>query len=127
MAVLGLAGPALEPAALTHAALADPQGQEAGTVRLFLRILAAFAGDMAITFAATGGVFLGGGIVPRIRPLIEAQDFRRVFEDKAPVGRLVTHTPVRLIVSTDAVLAGMAAIAADPESYILDYVDRLWG
>jgi glucokinase len=113
-------------AVLVGNALADPAGEEAATVRLFLRLLAAYAGDMALVFSATGGVFLGGGILPRLLPLIDADAFRMTFEHKAPVDWLVRRTPVRLILSTDTVLTGMAAIAAEPGRYVIDYDARLW-
>ena len=112
--------------ALVDAALTDPAGPEARTVALFLRLLAGFAGDMTLAFAATGGVWLGGGILPRLRPLIDPVAFRAAFEAKAPVEWLPRRVPVRLIMSPDAVLAGMAAIAADPSRILIDWPGRLW-
>jgi glucokinase len=104
----------------------DAGSQEAATVRLFLRILARFAGDMAITFLAKGGVTLAGGILPRMRGLIDAKEFRRAFEAKAPVAALARSIPIRLVVKPDTVLAGLAAIAAQPERYAIDYASRAW-
>ena len=112
--------------ALVDAALADPAGPEARTVALFLRLLAGFAGDMTLAFAATGGVWLGGGILPRLQPLIDPVAFRAAFEAKAPVEWLPRRVPVRLIMSPDAVLAGMAAVAADPNRFLIDWPERLW-
>ena len=116
----------LDAAGVVKAALADPAGHEAGTIRMFLAILARYAGDMAITFAATGGVFLAGGILPRIRSLIDPAAFRAAFEAKAPVEWLPKAIATRLIVSPDAVLHGMAAIALNPADYVLDYEGRCW-
>ena len=45
---------------------ADPASDEAETCRCFIRLVARFAGDIAITFLATGGVTLAGGILPRL-------------------------------------------------------------
>jgi glucokinase len=112
--------------AIVDAALADPHSDEADTVRLFLRIMARFAGDMAIVFGATGGVTLAGGILPRIRSLIDPKAFRADFERKQPVQALSARISTRLVVSPDAVLHGMAAIAADPDRYALNYAERLW-
>ena len=85
-----------------------------------------FAGDIAITFLATGGVTLAGGILPRIRGLIDAVEFRRVFEAKAPVDALARWIGTRLVIEPDAVLAGMAAFGAAPGIYGIDYEKRLW-
>ena len=66
MMALGRPDPHLDPPAVTAAALADPKGEAAESVRLFWRIVARFAGDMAVTFVATGGVTLSGGVLPRV-------------------------------------------------------------
>ena len=122
----GLAAPGLDAAGIVQAALAHPDGPEAGTVRMFVAILARYAGDMALTFAATGGVFLAGGILPRVSSLIDPAAFRTAFEAKAPVEWLPRSIATRLIVSPDAVLHGMAAIALRPADYVLDYAGRCW-
>jgi glucokinase len=75
---------------------------------------------------ATGGVTLAGGILPRVTALLDEAAFRRCFEDKAPVDGLAKRCATRLIVQADAVLAGMAAIAAMPGRYAIDYAARAW-
>jgi glucokinase len=52
--------------------------------------------------------------------------FRRAFEDKAPVDALARRVPTRLVTREDAVLVGMAAIAAAPDRYAIDYESRAW-
>lgn len=139
-----LSGPGLErlhaarmsslgkPPAVTGAAgivertLADSRGDEAETVRMFLAVLARFAGDMAITFNATGGVYLAGGILPRLVPVLDTALFRSLFEAKAPVEWLPRSIGTRMVVSDRAVLHGMAAIAAQPARYEIEYETRLW-
>jgi glucokinase len=113
-------------AGIVENALARRDGEEARSVRLFLSIFARFAGDMAITFGATGGVFLAGGILPRLAPMIDVEAFRATFEAKAPVEWLPRTIGTRLVVSDEAVLHGMAAIAAEPSRYEIDYARRLW-
>lgn len=105
-------------AAITTEALANPHGQAADTVRLFLDLLARFAGDLAITFRAEGGVFIGGGIVPRLMPLLDPQAFRMNFEAKAPVNGLAKICPTAVI-TAEAALIGMAAYAAAPERFLI--------
>ena len=123
---LGLPEEAASPAQVVERALADQAGIEAQTVRLYWRVVARFAGDMALVFMASGGVTLAGGILPRIVDFLDDAGFRRCFEDKAPVAGLARRCATRLIVEPNAVLAGMAAIAAAPERYAIDYAARAW-
>ncbi len=81
---------------------------------------------MGVTFVATGGVTLAGGVLPRVIDLIDEQDFRAAFEAKAPVDALARRIPTRLVMHADSVLVGMAAIAAKPELYAIDYPGRCW-
>src|SRR5271157_372814 len=124
MIARGLADPQVRPAAVTAAALADPKGEEAASLRLYWRIVARFAGDMAVTFVATGGVTLSGGVLPRVVDFLDEAAFRRAFEDKAPVDALAKRIPTRLITRSDTVLVGMAAIASSPGRYAIDYTSR---
>ena len=126
MMVLGLPDPHLEPPQVTAAALAEPNGEAAASLKLYWRIMARFAGDMAVTFVATGGVTLSGGVLPRVVDFLDEAVFRAAFENKAPVDALARRIPTRLIVRSDAVLAGMAAIAAAPDRYAIDYSSRKW-
>ena len=126
MASLGLPVPVCDGASVGELASADAASQAAETVRLFWRQIARFAGDMAITYLATGGVTLAGGILPRLAGLLDPVAFRRAFEAKAPVDALARRIGVRLVTAPDVVLAGMAAIARAPERYELDYAARGW-
>jgi glucokinase len=126
MMAKGAPDPRVDPAAVTAAALADPKSEEAASVRLYWRIVARFAGDMAVTFVATGGVTLSGGVLPRVIDFLDETSFRNAFEDKAPVDALARRIPTRLVTREDAVLVGMAAIASAPSRYGIDYASRAW-
>jgi glucokinase len=115
-----------DPPAVTAAALADPASEAAEGVRLYWRIVGRIAGDAAIAFVARGGVTLAGGVLPRLVDLLDEAAFRKAFEDKAPVDALARAIPTRLVIHTDSVLVGMAAIAAAPDSYAIDYAGRAW-
>ena len=115
-----------DPAQVTAAALADRASDAAEGVRLYWRIFARLAGDAAIAFLARGGVTLAGGVLPRIVDLLDDAAFRAAFEDKAPVDGLARAIPTRLVIQADSVLVGMAAIAAAPERYAIDYENRAW-
>lgn len=124
-AVLGHALEARTAAEITQAGLAGP-GDERETLAALWRIAARFAGDMAIAFLARGGVTLAGGVLPRVSALLDDDAFRRAFEAKQPMDALVRTIPTRLVTSDAAVLTGMAAIAAAPERFAIDYAGRLW-
>src|ERR1700686_1445907 len=66
MMALGKPYPHLGPPAVAAAAPADRQGEAAASLGLYWRIVARFAGDMAVTFVATGGVTLSGGVLPHL-------------------------------------------------------------
>ncbi len=125
-AVAGAPSACRDGADVVNAALADAASAEAGTVRQFLSVLGRYAGDMALAFGSTGGVFIAGGIVPRLVPLLDHAAFRAAFEHKEPVRWLPESIATRLIVSPDGVLHGMAAIAARPDLYALDFTGRRW-
>jgi glucokinase len=112
--------------ALIERAHAEPGGEEAATLRLCWALAARFAGDLALAFLATGGVTFAGGILPRIVKFCDEQRFRAAFENKAPYGEMMRAIGTRLIVSEDAVLAGMAAIANAPQHYAIDYENVAW-
>jgi glucokinase len=122
----GLVDPHLDPPAVTAAAQAEPDGEAATSLRLYWRIVARFAGDMAVTFVATGGVTLAGGVLPRVIDFLDEAAFRLAFEAKAPVDGLAKRIPTRLVTREETVLLGMAAIGAAPGRYAIDYGSRAW-
>ena len=111
---------------IISAAVLDPTGQEADSVRHFWRLTGRFAGDMALVFLARHGVALAGGILPRIVGFLDATDFRRAFEAKAPMDHVLRNIPTWVVTAPDVVLAGLAAIAAQPSAYQIDYRRRAW-
>jgi len=126
LATLEKATPALDEMSLVAKAHADPQGDEAETLRLFWHLIARFAGDMALAFMAKGGVTLAGGILPKITEFLDETAFRAAFENKAPYVSLMQKIGTRLIIAQDSVLGGMAEIAASPDRYALDEDHRAW-
>jgi glucokinase len=125
LACRGMVSPETDGVAIVDRALAG-EAEEIETVRLFWRLVARLSGDLALTFLATGGVSLAGGILPRIVKLLDQADFRRTFEAKAPLEHVARAIPTGVITNGAGVLAGMAALAADPDRYALDYGARCW-
>jgi glucokinase len=122
----GKPAPSIDPAEVDARAHEDRAGEEAKSIALYWRIIARFAGDMGVTYVATGGVTLAGGVLPRMRDLLDEKSFRAAFEAKAPVDALARRIPTRLVIQPESVLAGMAAIVAFPERYAIDYENRCW-
>lgn len=89
----------------------DPSG-ECSTCRRTLLLLAAIlgqeAGNAALRGLATGGVYLGGGIPPRILPVLRGRAFREGFLRKGPMSRLMDDIPVHVILEPRAALLGAA-------------------
>jgi glucokinase len=78
---------------------------------LFVSALGAEAGNMVVRVMATGGVYLGGGIPPKVLPALQHRRFIEAFRTKAPMADLVARTPVHVITAPDPGLLG-AAVAA---------------
>jgi len=80
----------------------------ADTLTTFCAMLGSFAGNAALTMGARGGVYLGGGILPRIADVLDSGEFRRRFEAKPPVEDYLRAIPTSLIVAATPGLAGAA-------------------
>ena len=87
MMAKGAPDPHAGPPAVTAAASANPNGEEAASLRVYWHIVARFAGDMAVTFVATGGLTLSGGVLPRVVKFLDEAAFRQAFEFKGAGGR----------------------------------------
>jgi glucokinase len=92
----------------------------------FWRLLARVAGDLALAFKATGGVYVAGGIVPRLLPLADRATIHAVFAGKPPMEDLAARFALHVVTAHDAAEQGLAAIAAGPERFGLDDAARLW-
>ena len=102
------ADPQLQPEqVLPRARSGDPLCQRA--VDLFCRFLGSTAGNLALTLGATGGVYIGGGIAPRMLPELRASRFRERFEGKGRLLALLAPIPCFVIDSpTSPALLGAA-------------------
>ena len=79
---------------------------------LFVEAYGAEAGNLALRSGATGGVFVGGGIAPKILPAMTAGSFIRAFNAKEPLEQMVRRIPVKVILNAEAGLLGAAVYAA---------------
>ncbi len=91
--------------------LDDEEPLCARALDLFVQIYGAVAGDYAITTVARGGVYLGGGIPPKILPRLKRAEFMQGFTDKGRLSDLIRQIPVKVIIETKTPLYGAAAHA----------------
>ena len=99
------------PAAVTHEGISGRCERCAEALELFVSALGAEAGNLGLRGFATGGVFVGGGIAPRILPALRRASFIEAFQSKAPMDALLRAMPVAVITEPKAVLLGAAAAA----------------
>ncbi len=83
------------------------------TLELFVSILGAEAGNLALKVLATGGVFLGGGMPPKLLPWLERGAFLDAFSNKGRFRELASGMPVHVILEPKAALWGAAAHALE--------------
>ena len=100
-----------DPAQITEEALADRNSHCGATLARFCAILGAVAGDIALTTGARGGVFIAGGIAPRILPFLKASPFRERFERKGRFQEYMQAIPTHVILHKHAALLGAARVA----------------
>ncbi len=79
------------------------------TIRTFISILGAEAGNMALKALATGGVYLSGGIPPRILKFLQEEEFMRAFKNKGRFAEMLADIPVHVILNPNIGLIGAAA------------------
>ena len=81
------------------------------TLDIFVSVYGAEAGNLALKVLSTGGMFIGGGIAPKILDKMRDGTFMRAFTDKGRLSDLLVHTPVHIILESRAALMGAAAYA----------------
>ncbi len=99
-------------AAVTDAAMSGEDGVAGRALDLFVSIYGAAAGDLALLARATAGVYVGGGIAPRILQRLRSGAFIRSFRDKGRLAPFLERIPVRVILEPKTALIGAAACAA---------------
>lgn len=104
-----------DPAAVvTRHALAGDDVLCGQAVALFVSVLGAVAGNLALIAVATGGVYVTGGIAPRIVPMLREPGFLQAFHDQGRLSTLVARAPVHVVTNTKVGLLGAAGYAARP-------------
>ena len=83
---------------------------------MFVAIYGAEAGNLALKAKSLGGVYLGGGIAPKIEPLIREGGFMSAFVAKGRMRPLLESIPVTLVLNSRMALLGAASCAAIHEA-----------
>ncbi|MCL2715054.1 MAG: glucokinase [Alphaproteobacteria bacterium] len=105
----GIHIPQRDAAAITRAALDGSCEVSRLALEMFCALLGSVAGNLAVTFCARGGVFIGGGIVPRFPDFLAASAFRQRFESKGRFQSYLRDIPTRLIMKSNATFIGLKA------------------
>ena len=101
----GLSAPAISQRALVGACALCNE-----TLEVFFAMLGTFAGNLALTLGAKGGVYIGGGIVPRLQDRFAASKFRQRFEQKGRFAAYLADIPVFLITAEYPAFRGVSVM-----------------
>lgn len=108
----GQAPEALTPEEIVRGVLYGTAPRDVAALELFCGFLGSFAGDMALTFAARGGVLIGGGIAPHIVAVLRDSSFRTRFAAKGRFAGYLGQIPTGVIVRPEPTFLGLSALAA---------------
>lgn len=124
-AIEELDAPLVKAADITEAA---NSGDKLATkaVEHFVVYLARVARELALAVMPTGGVFIAGGIPPRILPFIDSSDFRAVFEAGYPHEKNLHEFATVVVTHERPALAGLGSFARTPTRFMVDVGDRMW-
>lgn len=111
----GRGAPLAAPEQITAAALGQGDPLARLALNHFCEILGRVAGNAVLTLGSTGGVYLCGGILPRILDFFLESPFQAGFEDKGRMRPLVERTPVYVVNEPHAGLLGAAGALTNPE------------
>jgi glucokinase len=110
-ALAGQASPRLTPADITNPESGDPL--RAVAVERFCALLGSVAGNLALTLGAEGGIYIAGGIVPRLGERFDRSAFRARFEAKGRMAAYLARIPTFVITHPDPAMIGLAHLPAE--------------
>jgi len=101
------------PARISRAAVERRCDHCVEALDILLGAYGAEAGNLGLRCVATAGVYVGGGIAPKLLPVLESGVFLEAFRDKEPMGHLVAAMPLSVILNPEAGLLGAAVHAGE--------------
>jgi glucokinase len=122
MAVDGLEAPQRNAPEITKAGLDGTCRVSKMALELFCAMLGTIAGNVALTFGAKGGVYIAGGIAPRMKEFLARSEFRARFENKGRFRAYLQSVPTSVIIHPAASFIGLRSLAsrgldAEPEPH----------
>jgi glucokinase len=109
----GLPPAALSAPDITRLGLAARDARCAETLEVFCAMLGTAAANLAVTLGALGGIYIGGGIVPRLGDYFDRSPFRARFEDKGRFSDYLKGIPTYVVTAENATFTGVSAILAE--------------
>jgi glucokinase len=109
----GRSGETLSAPEISRRACAGECGLCEQTVEVFCGMLGTIAGNLAVTLGAQGGIYIGGGIVPKLGELFARSSFRRRFEQKGRFSSYLAQVPTYVITAEYPAFLGVSAILAE--------------
>ena len=95
-----------DPKAISEKALSGDSATCTEALRFFIDLYGAEAGNTVLKFLALGGVFIGGGIAPKILPLLKKGGFMKAFCEKGRFEKMMKGIPVKVILNDNTALLG---------------------
>lgn len=99
----------ITPADITRAALANSNTLAVQTLNTFCSFAGSFAGNLALTYGAQGGIYIAGGVVPRFVEFLKNSEFVERFNAKGIMSHYVEQIPVKLMIHPETAFVGAAA------------------
>lgn len=112
--VEGRSAETLSPADISTRALANSDPACRSAVEMFCALMGTAASNLALTLGARGGVYIAGGIVPKILPLFETSDFRTRFCDKGRYRAYMEAIPTYVVLHPNPELVGVKSCLPAP-------------
>jgi glucokinase len=110
-AIDGLSVPRLDPTGITREGLSDACPVARFALETFCAMLGSVAGNFALTFRACGGVYIAGGIAPRMPDFLADSEFRARFEGKGRFRDYLQRIPTSIIMHPNPSFPGLKALA----------------
>jgi glucokinase len=102
-------GTSLAPELVSARALQGADRLAVEALQMFASLLGSFAGNLALTAGARGGIYLGGGILPQLADFLAGSNFRDRFEAKGRFADYLSTIPTTLILEDEPTLLGLSA------------------
>ncbi|WP_041698509.1 glucokinase [Thalassoporum mexicanum] len=99
-------------AAISEAGLRGSDRRAEKTMQMFADAYAAVIGNLALTLIPRGGLYIAGGIAPKVLPLLQSPRFMQVLKDKGRLSRVLDQVPIQIVLNQEVGLLGATLHAA---------------